>query len=212
MNENQFQDRFEDEGSSDFERRLREFQPTPPRTSWEDIERSISLDQQVTVRRTPPSSWSKMATHAAATLAGVALGVALMLMLKNDGAPEVVLDSDVREQVVEEPVDSDRQKTTLLQNKVAVNRHRNSSSSDRSVFRSARALRSGPLTPLHRNIDLQPWQNVSYDRMTFTAEPSSTSIEPSDFVQPMAAPQLLRQLLDEQSKSSNQRGNKTNSG
>ena len=206
MNDNRSHNRFSSDDSSDFEQRLREFQPTPPRSSWEDLESSMSFDRQVVAPKPHFSAWAKMVTHAAAALVGVALGVVLMLVWKADSAADTNNISGVAERLLDTPADS---KGVKASNRKVADGIEPASFSVTSR-RNFGPIGSGILTPLDRNIELRDWRNVSYDRLSSNVEPvSSTS---SDVCKPMTAPQLLRELLDEQSEVSGGSGNTTNSG
>ena len=209
MNDNRFHDSFDRlgrEAPSDFERQLREFQPVAPHTSWDDIEASLSTGPKVSIQRPQPLLWRKMATHAAATLVGIGIGAVVMLMLNAEGANDVNHDAGVAAQSVS-PLDSSENLQVITQTVADEVQPRSFAVAGRGRMN---AVRRGPLTPMDWDIESRDWRNVSYDRLSSNAEP--TSLDPSDVCQPMTAPQLLRELLDEQSEVSGGRGITTNSG
>ena len=206
MNDNQFSGHSSSDDLSDFEQRLREFQPIPPRTSWEDIESSMVDDQKVATPQSQSLVWSKIITHAAATLAGIALGVVLMLLWKFGGVIDATHNSGVAEQTLNKSADFENLQDV---------KQEADANDEPAVFLIANhkrrgPIRRGPLTPLDRNIEFRNWQNVSYRRLSPNSEPVFTG--PSDVRKPMNAPQLLRQLLDEQSEVSKGREAIKNSG
>ena len=206
MNNDRFRNSFDREAPSDFERQLREFQPVAPHTSWDDIEASLSTCPRILSQRPQPLLLRKMATHAAATLMGIGIGAVVMLMLNTDVATDTIHDAEVAEQSSSTPDNSENLQVSALAVSDDVQPRSFAVASRRRMSPVGRS----PLTPMDWDIESRDWRNVSYDRLSSNVEPvSSTS---SDVCKPMTAPQLLRELLDEQSEVSGARGNTTNSG
>ena len=206
MNDNQFHDHCSSDDVNGFEQRLREFKPILPRTSWEDMESLMVEDQKVATLQSRSLVWSKLATHAAAALAGIALGVVLMLVWKADGSVEAINNAEVAEQTLDTPAGTKRSEV-VKQKMVEDARPPSFSIASR---RRLGSFRQGPLLPLDRNIELRDWRNVSYERLSSNIETVAPS--PSDVGKPLTAPQLLQQLMNEQLEFSSRPKATTNSG
>jgi hypothetical protein len=197
----------EGQGLSDFERQLRSIKPSPPQTQWEDIAMELnpkmdadshidSTLKPASVTGTATTHLLRFASHAAAVLIGVAIGIAAMAVqqpaattvvradetltvnIKNDSVAAVPNDSETDHSSVEPEPEFHQEQRFFADGKP------NS--------------RYWPLTPMARGIDSQAWKHVSHLRPPSTAEQSIIPVVDSVSDKPMSAQELLRELLQEQ--------------
>ncbi len=167
-----------------FEQRLRSVKPAPPQTAWDDLPLSHEQQKASTVANpgTAPAHWPRIATHAAATLIGVGIGVICMLMLRPAVAMLPPNESAPQQVAVEQQLPDAAPKYTPV----------------RPPIRRREFQASWPLTPLARDIEFRPWRRTPRNIRPVLFEESTSTSEADQLDKPMSAHELMRELLNSQ--------------
>lgn len=193
----------EGSGLSPFEQQLYSVKPVPSQTEWQEIaqllEPQSKVGSSILASRRQVPGWQRIATHAAATLIGVGLGAALMVMLQPPIATTAAtasVDVEVTHQIAAEP---ERSKSDQAASNQIVRQQE--FENDRYLMppmNRNQTMRWWTLTPLVRDINSRPWGRISYEQRPTVDEDSSATPMPTASDKPMSAPELLRQMLKDQ--------------
>ena len=202
MNEDYQSPKFDSDDDLDaFEQQLRGISPAPPSTTWESLAATLPMTERAAVRRAPAPRWPRIVSHAAATMVGVGIGAVAMLMLHSAATIDPAADGEIAQQVEES---STQTPELVFEDALPPIRRQN------VVYRASgnRIIRPWPVesvTPL--NV-LRPrrseWINTSRPAdEEQTGDPTTPwpTLEPDD---PLAAPRLMEQLLNELSSTTDQ--------
>ena len=207
MSERDFHDESKAREFSAFEEKLRAVEPSPPQTDWCEVAQLIEQSQKVVANSNRESSssstlyrnkdWLKVATHAAATLLGISIGVLWMLAMPPTAGSSLAIDPEPRTErrVVEEDIPAPAPGDVAPQE--LANRPKLDESKARSLSGLAnRIAGQGPMTPMTRTIESRPRHPVAYEFRPVSLEENVGSSKPSRLDNPMSAPELIRELLN----------------